>query len=103
ATDCPICGNTGHLRPHIVWVGEEPLRIATVYEALAQCELFLVIGAPGSNEPTRSFLAAAKRDGARAIEFPGDAASASGDFDECLLGPLSETVPTYAKRLIAGG
>src|SRR3954453_13604305 len=32
---CPVCGNAGHLRPHVVWVGEEPLRVASVYEALA--------------------------------------------------------------------
>jgi NAD-dependent deacetylase len=30
-TACPDCGNAGHLRPHVVWVGEEPLRIASVY------------------------------------------------------------------------
>ena len=45
-TACPVCGNAGHLRPHIVWVGEEPLGIASVYEALAHCSLFLAIGVP---------------------------------------------------------
>ena len=45
-TACPVCGNPGHLRPHIVWVGEEPLGMANVYEALAHCRLFLAIGVP---------------------------------------------------------
>jgi len=44
ADDCPVCGNNGHLRPHVVWVGEAPLSIARVYEALAHCRLFMVIG-----------------------------------------------------------
>lgn len=97
-TLCPICGNAGHLRPHIVWVGEEPLRIGSVYEALAQCRLFLAIGAPGSGEPARSFLAAARRAGARTVEF-GDPSEAP--FDERHPGPLAETIPAYIKHLIA--
>jgi NAD-dependent deacetylase len=98
ATACPICGNAGHLRPHVVWVGEEPLRMSTVYEALAHCGLFLAIGAPGGGEPARSFLAAAKRAGARAVEF---SRKCSGGFDECIPGPFAETVPDYVKKLIA--
>jgi NAD-dependent deacetylase len=45
ATACPICGNAGHLRPHLVWVGEAPLRMETIYEAVSHCRRFLVIGA----------------------------------------------------------
>jgi len=63
ATACPICGNVGHLRPHIVWVGDEPLRIASVYQALAHAALFLAIGANVGNEPAHSFLAEARRAG----------------------------------------
>ena len=99
-TACPVCGNAGHLRPHVVWVGEEPLRMPTVYEALAHCGLFLAIGAPGGGEPARSFLAAAKRAGARTVEFDREA-SPSGAFDERIAGPLAETVPDYVKKLIA--
>jgi NAD-dependent deacetylase len=93
------------LRPHVVWVGEEPVGIARVYEALAQCRLFLAIGVAGGSEPARSFLAAARRAGARAIEFPGassrDPTLGTEPFDECIPGPLAETVPEYVKRLIA--
>ena len=101
ASDCPICGNRGHLRPHVVWVGEEPLRIAHVYEALAQCRLFLVIGVAGGSEPARSFLAEARRAGARTVEFDRDPAPSTGPFDECIPGPLAESVPAYVKKLIA--
>lgn len=105
ASDCPVCGNKGHLRPHLVLVGEEPLGIARVYEGLAQCRMFLAIGVAGGSEPARSFLAAARRAGARAIEFPGtssrDPVPSAEPFEECIPGPLAETVPEWVRRLIA--
>ena len=101
ATACPICGNSGHLRPAIVWVGEEPLRIASVYAALAHSRLFLAIGAPGGAEPVQSFLEAARRAGAHTVEFSPDPAPATAPFNERILGPLAETVPEWVKGLIA--
>jgi NAD-dependent deacetylase len=101
-SECPICGNAGHLRPHVVWVGEEPLRIAQIYEALAQCALFLAIGAPGGSEPARSFAEAARRAGARTLEFNPEPSPNAELFDEQIAGALTETVPEYVKRLIAG-
>ncbi len=100
-TACPVCGNAGHLRPHIVWVGEEPLGMASVYEALAHCRLFLAIGVPVATEPASGFAEAARRAGARRIAFNPDPASDPGPFDEQIAGPLGETVPAYVKRLIA--
>jgi NAD-dependent deacetylase len=101
--DCPICGNNGHLRPHIVWVGEAPLRIDTVYMALATCEIFASIGNAGGGEPAHSFLAEAKRTGARTVEFAREPTPASPEFDECVYGPLIETVPGWVKRAISEG
>ena len=99
---CPICGNDGHLRPHIVWVGEEPLRLDIAYTALATCETYLSIGNAGSGEPGRSFLDAAKHAGARTIEFAREPTPLSPDFDERHYGLLTETVPEWVKRTIAG-
>ena len=101
ATECPICGNTGHLRPHIVWVGDEPLRIASVYQALAHAALFLAIGANVGNEPAQSFLAEARRAGARTVEFNPELSASPEPFDERIPGPLAETVPGWVKKLIA--
>jgi NAD-dependent deacetylase len=112
ASDCPVCGNKGHLRPHIVWVGDEPLGIARVYEALAHCALFLAIGANPAGEQASGFLAEARRAGARTIVFPGvfpgefsrePSPGAEPSFDERITGPLADTVPAYVKRLIAEG
>jgi NAD-dependent deacetylase len=100
-SECPVCGNAGHLRPHVVWVGEEPIGIATVFEALANCELLMAIGVPAGAEPARGFAEAARRAGARTVEFNPEPASPPGLFDERIPGPLAETVPDYVKRLIA--
>lgn len=89
-TECPICGNPGHLRPHIVWVGQEPLQIPLIFEALANCQIFAAIGAAGGSEPARSFLAEARRARATTIEFSGE--------DQ----PLAEVVPAWVKSVIAG-
>jgi NAD-dependent deacetylase len=102
ADDCPVCGNHGHLRPHIVWVGEEPLRIDTVYIALAGCEMFVSVGNAGGGEPGRSFLAEAQRAGAQTIEFARELTPISPEFVACIYGPLVETVPDWVKRAIAG-
>jgi NAD-dependent deacetylase len=98
---CPVCGNAGHLRPHIVWVGEEPLGMTSVYEALAHCRLFLAIGVPIAAEPARGFAEAARKAGARRIAFTPDPVPDPVPFDEQIAGPLAETVPAHVKRLIA--
>jgi len=100
-TACPVCGNAGHLRPHVVRVGEEPLGMASVYEALAHCTLFLAIGVPFAAEPASGFAQAARRAGARRVAFTPEPISDPGPFDQHIAGPLAETVPACVKRLIA--
>jgi NAD-dependent deacetylase len=102
ADRCPVCGNDGHLRPHVVWVGEEPLDIATVSIALATCESYVSIGNAAAGEPGSFFLAEAKRTGARTLEFAREPTPLSPEFDECIYGPLAETVADWVKQTIAG-
>ncbi len=87
ATQCPVCGNAGHLRPHVVWVGEEPLGMATVYAALAACGLFAVVGADAEAEPVAGFLADARRAGATTAIFNK--------------APIGETVGRWVKGVLA--
>ena len=101
ADHCPVCGNGGHLRPHILWVGEEPLGMDTAYVALATCETFISIGNPGGGEPGRGFVAEAKRAGARTLEFAAEPTPLSPQFDERRHGRLADTVSVWAKRAIA--
>jgi NAD-dependent deacetylase len=101
ADRCPVCGNVGHLRPHIVWVGEAPLGIDAAMIALATCETFVSIGNAGAGEPGRSFLAEAKRAGARTLEFAREPTPLSAEFDDCTDGPLTKSVPDWVRRTIA--
>ncbi len=101
ADHCPVCGNLGHLRPHIVWVGEEPLGIDRAYVALATCETFISIGNAGGGEPGRAFLADAKRAGAHTIELAHEPTPLSGDFAEYRHGKLVEMVPEWVTTRIA--
>jgi NAD-dependent deacetylase len=100
ADHCPVCGNLGHLRPHIVWVGEEPLGLDKAYIVLATCKTFVAIGNAGAGEPVRSFLTEAKRAGARTIEFAAEPTPLSVAFDKRRHGSLSETVPVWVKQAI---
>lgn len=100
ADRCPVCGNDEHLRPRIVWVGEEPLCLDIAHMALATCETYVSIGNAGAGEPGRSFLEAAKRAGARTIEFAREPTPLSPEFDERFYGPPTDTVPDWVKRVI---
>jgi NAD-dependent deacetylase len=100
ADRCPVCGNLGHLRPHIVWVGEEPLGLDKAYIALATCETYVSIGNAGAGEPGRSFVAEAKRAGARMIEFAAELTPLSAEFAERRHGSLDKIVPAWVKDAI---
>ncbi|MBV8889402.1 MAG: NAD-dependent protein deacylase [Alphaproteobacteria bacterium] len=100
---CPICGNAGHLRPGVVWIGEQPLGIAPVYRALASCKLFVAIGTPAATEPAAGFVVEARRAGARTVEFNAEPAYGNSPFAEHIHGLVTETVPAYVAQLIAAG
>ena len=100
-TACPVCGNTGHLRPHIVWVGEAPLGMAAVYQAVAQCRLLLAIGVAAHTDPMRGLIDGARRAGARIAEFTPEPAPDAPPFDERFPGPIADSLPAYVKQLVA--
>ncbi|HWB52169.1 MAG TPA: Sir2 family NAD-dependent protein deacetylase [Stellaceae bacterium] len=101
ADQCPVCGNTGHLHPHVVWVGEEPLGLDKTFIAVATCQTYISIGNAGAGEPGRSLLTAAKRAGAQTLEFAAEPTPLSGEFGERRHGPLTETIPDAVARMIA--
>jgi NAD-dependent deacetylase len=66
---CPRCGETGTLRPSVVWFGEVPLHMDAIDDALAQADLFVSVGASGSVYPAAGFVEQAKELGIRACEI----------------------------------
>ncbi|RZJ93830.1 MAG: NAD-dependent deacylase [Brevundimonas sp.] len=85
----------GRLRPHIVWFGEMPLRMARIEAALAECDLFVSIGTSGAVYPAAGFVQAANLAGARTVEINLEPSLGARLFDEGVYGPATEAVPRF--------
>ncbi len=83
----------GRLRPHIVWFGEIPLRMAEIEAALADCDLFVAIGTSGAVYPAAGFVRLARMAGARTVEINLAPTAGRDLFDEGLYGPATVTTP----------
>ena len=102
AARCGTCGETGQVRPDIVWFGEMPYEMEAIEQALRRCDLFVSIGTSGAVYPAAGFVQTAKYCGARALEINLDPSMGSIFFDEHRHGPASELVPKWVKEMIAG-
>lgn len=97
---CTCCNATGTLRPHIVWFGEEPLRMAEIDHALASCTLFLSIGTSGNVYPAAGFVQAARRAGAHTVELNLEPSLGASHFAEKRHGRASAIVPVFVAQLL---
>ena len=98
---CPACGERT-LRPHIVWFGEEPLRLAAIFEAVDRCGLFLSIGTSGVVYPAAGLVAAAPAH-ARTVELNLEPSQVASAFRERHGGRATDLVPVFVEELLAGG
>lgn len=96
-SDIPV---ESDLRPHIVWFGETPLEMDRIERALAASDLFLSIGTSGNVYPAAGFVSAAKHAGAHTVELNLEPSLGHSLFDEKILGPATQVVPSYVARLI---
>jgi NAD-dependent deacetylase len=101
-TPCPQCKRAGALRPHVVWFGEMPMGMDTIYHALQRCRLFISIGTSGSVYPAAGFVHDALRLGAKTVELNLEPSENKLDFHETRYGPAGEIVPAYVEALLAG-
>ncbi|CAM3758128.1 Sir2 family NAD+-dependent deacetylase [Parendozoicomonas haliclonae] len=92
---CEDCGRKGTLRPDIVWFGEMPMELDRIYDALAQCDLFVSIGTSGNVYPAAGFFQEAKMAGAHTVELNLDPGEHASGFDQCLYGPATQLVPEF--------
>ena len=95
---CPACGERT-LRPHIVWFGEEPLRLPAIFEAVDRCALFVAVGTSGVVYPAAG-LVACTPPGARTVELNLEPGAATGAFKERRAGPATELVPAFVAELL---
>ncbi len=99
-TACPACGNTGVLRPHVVWFGEMPLHMAEIDSALQTCDLFVSIGTSALVYPAAGFVERVRtRGNARTVELNLEPSAMSDVFDERHYGPATRIVPQFVERL----
>jgi NAD-dependent deacetylase len=100
---CAACRHKGAMRPHVVWFGEMPFHLDEVYEALAECGLFMSIGTSGNVYPAAGFVAEASANGARTVELNLEPSEGQSHFDEKIYGRAGAVVPAYVERLLARG
>lgn len=99
-TPCLCCGN-GTLRPDIVWFGEMPMYMDTIYDALIQADIFIAIGTSGNVYPAAGFVQVAKESGAYTIEANLEPGESNALFDESRQGLASHSVPQLVEELIS--
>lgn len=98
---CLRCRELGTLRPHVVWFGEEPLALDTIYDALEAADLFVSIGTSGNVYPAAGFVMVARGNGrCRTIEINIDDSEVSMHFDEKRAGPATQTVDEFVSQLL---
>jgi NAD-dependent deacetylase len=99
---CHACGTVGTVRPDVVWFGEMPYHMERIWHRIADCDLFVAIGTSGAVYPAAGFVTDAKHRGARTLEINLEPSDNAYFFDDRLLGPASESVPTWVSGLLGG-
>ncbi|MCE7886998.1 MAG: NAD-dependent deacylase [Alphaproteobacteria bacterium PRO2] len=97
---CAKCSKTGGIRPDIVWFGEMPYRMDEIFDALANCDLFLSIGTSGNVYPAAGFVSEALRHDAFTAELNLEPSLNASIFHESLTGPATETVVRFVNNLL---
>ncbi len=87
---CPDCGQA--IRPHIVWFGEVPLDLDTIFAELDRATVLLVIGTSGAVYPAAAFVRIANQRGVRTVYVGPEEPLNAAAFDEILLGTATEVL-----------
>lgn len=98
---CAACGESGYIRPDIVWFGEMPYRMEEIDEAIATCDLFVSIGTSGAVYPAAGFVQSARYAGARTLELNLDPSEGSIYFDESRMGKAGDLVPEWVDEVLS--
>jgi NAD-dependent deacetylase len=97
---CPRCGESGLLRPDIVWFGEMPYEMERIDRALLDADLFVSIGTSGAVYPAAGFVQTARYAGARTLELNLEPSLGSVYFDEVRTGPAGKLVPEWVEEVL---
>ena len=89
---CQTCGSP--VRPHIVWFGEIPLDMDTIYRELERATTLLVVGTSGSVYPAAGLVHIARGRNIRTVYVGPEAPENARAFDEILLGAATLVLPS---------
>jgi len=93
---CPACGQTGKMRPNIVWFGEVPFGLDQASKALLQADIFAAIGTSGMVYPAAAFAERAKFNGRGCVTFEiNPDPTGAAIFDHVIAAPATMGVPTF--------
>lgn len=98
---CPTCGETGSMRPDIVWFGEIPYQMHESSKALQNCDLFLSIGTSGNVYPAAGFVQEARYAGAVTMEINLEPSINASAFDHGIYGEAGKRVPEFVASLMS--
>ncbi|MDF1728033.1 MAG: NAD-dependent deacylase [Sulfitobacter sp.] len=96
---CPAC-DAPAARPDIVWFGEMPYQMDTLFRHLAEADIFASIGTSGNVYPAAGFVAEARNAGAHTIEFNLERSAVGNQFAEHRIGPASRTVTDWVAEIL---
>jgi len=99
---CVAC-NAEAVRPDVVWFGEMPYRMDTIFDALLGAELFVSIGTSGEVYPAAGFVAEARAARIPTLELNLEPSSGAALFDRARRGPATEVVPAWVDEVLAAG
>lgn len=99
---CKGCGETGGLRPGVVWFGEMPHHMDLIAHKLASCDLFIAIGTSGVVYPAAGFVREARLAGALTVEVNPQVTEVAGDFHRQWQGRATTEVPALVRELLDG-
>ncbi|TZG28948.1 NAD-dependent deacylase [Sphingomonas montanisoli] len=98
--DCAVCGESGGVRPDIVFFGEMPYEMDRIEAALAEADLFVSIGTSGAVYPAAGYVQMARHFGAETLELNLEPSAGSYNFDESRMGPASVLVPAWVDEVL---
>ena len=90
---CNCCANGSMMRPDIVWFGEIPMELDSIYREVENCDVFIVIGSSGHVYPAAGLVNLANSCGARSILVNFEMPINGSDFDEVHIGKAGEILP----------
>ena len=96
---CPSC-DSKRLRPHIVWFHEMPLKMAEIYTAVEECDVFITIGTSGHVYPAAGLIDVAKQAGATCIGINLEPPMNIAQHDEFHQGKAGELLPRMIEKIV---